>query len=456
MDLLQNVTSPTTTIDHPICYYNAFYRQLPCTRWHLQTLTPLIHTMTQSVVTPSQLNPTERSISIRLALVFALRMFGLFVVLPVLAPYALGLPLGFGFTNAPTPAQTGLAVGLAMGAYGLTQAFLYIPYGLASDKWGRKPIITVGLIIFAMGSFWAARADSIYGLAMARALQGMGAISSVVVAMVADTTRTEVRTRAMAMIGMSIALTFAVSLIVGPILFDWVGMHGIFVLIGVLALLALLLILSIPLTPLDSHHAPISSKKAMQLVLADRKLWLLNFGVFILHAVQMAMWVVIPSRLLALQLTHQQSTLLYLIVILISMAAMVPLIIRAEKYGKMFATMRLAVALIVLAQILLATQMGGVWVIAGALLVFFTGFNVLEAIQPSLLSKFTHPATKGAASGVYNTIQALGLFVGAMLGAWLNTHWGITGLFVGTTIMALTWLGAHQVFSSHTHTSAQH
>ena len=406
-------------------------------------------TMTQSAApqTRTELNPIERSISIRLALVFALRMFGLFVVLPVLAPYALGLPLGFGFTDSPTPEQTGLAVGLAMGAYGLTQAFLYIPYGLASDKWGRKPLITLGLIIFAIGSFWAATADSIYGLAMARALQGMGAISSVVVAMVADTTRTEVRTRAMAMIGMSIAFTFAVSLIVGPILFDWVGMHGIFILIGVLALLALLLIWSIPLAPLDANHTPISSKKAMQQVLTDKRQWLLNFGVFVLHAVQMAMWVVIPSRLIALQLTHQQSTLLYLIVILISMAAMIPLIIRAEKHGKMFAIMRMAIAFIVLAQIGLATQVGGAWAIAGALLLFFTGFNVLEATQPSLLSKLTHPATKGAASGVYNTVQALGLFVGAMLGAWLNTHWGVTGLFVGTAVMGLAWLVAHQVFA---------
>jgi len=185
----------------------------------------------------------------------------------------------------------------------------------------------------------------------------------------------------------------------------------------------------------------------MQQVLTDKRQWLLNFGVFVLHAVQMAMWVVIPSRLIALQLTHQQSTLLYLIVILISMAAMVPLIIRAEKYGKMFAIMRMAIAFIVLAQIGLATQVGGAWAIAGALLLFFTGFNVLEATQPSLLSKLTHPATKGAASGVYNTVQALGLFVGAMLGAWLNTHWGVTGLFVGTAVMGLAWLVAHQVFA---------
>lgn len=392
----------------------------------------------------NQLSAQERTISVRLALVFALRMFGLFVVLPVLAPYAMSLPLGGG--ALATPDKMGLAIGLAMGAYGLTQAFLYIPYGLASDRWGRKPVITLGLLIFAAGSVWAAYADSVYALAAARAVQGAGAISSVVVAMVADTTRDSVRTRAMAMIGMSIALTFAGSLVVGPLLFDQVGMGGIFFLIAALALMAIGLIWSIPLPRQVS--APITSGQAMRQVLSDARQWLLNLGVFVLHAVQMAMWVVIPRQLLALNVSHQQSTWLYLVVILISMGLMVPLIIRAEKHGKMFEIMRVAIALIVLSQILLALQSGaGAYWIGAALLVFFTGFNVLEATQPSLLSKLTHPATKGAASGVYNTIQALGLFVGSMLGAWLNNHWHVRGVFVGTAVLALVWLVVHQGFS---------
>ena len=392
----------------------------------------------------NQLSAQERMISVRLALVFALRMFGLFVVLPVLAPYALTLPLGGGAIS--TPEKMGMAIGLAMGAYGLTQAFLYIPYGLASDRFGRKPVITLGLLIFAAGSIWAATAQSVYGLAMARALQGAGAISSVVVAMVADTTRDSVRTRAMAMIGMSIALTFAVSLVVGPLLFDRIGMSGIFLLIATLALVAIGLIWSIPLA--QQTAAPITSGQAMRQVLSDARQWLLNLGVFVLHAVQMAMWVVIPRQLLALNVSHQQSTWLYLVVILISMALMIPLIIRAEKYGKMFEIMRAAIALIALSQIILAAQSGvGAYWIAGALLLFFTGFNVLEATQPSLLSKLTHPATKGAASGVYNTVQALGLFIGSMLGAWLNNHWQTRGVFIGTAVLALAWLLVHQLFS---------
>ena len=264
--------------------------------------------------------------------------------------------------------------------------------------------------------------------------------------MVADTTRDSVRTRAMAMIGMSIALTFAGSLVLGPLLFDRIGMSGIFLLIAALALVAIGLIWSIPLA--KQNAAPITSGQAMRQVLSDSRQWLLNLGVFVLHAVQMAMWVVIPHQLLALNVSHQQSTWLYLVVILISMALMIPLIIRAEKYGKMFEIMRWAIALIALSQVVLMAQAGAsMYWIAGALLLFFTGFNVLEATQPSLLSKLTHPATKGAASGVYNTIQALGLFVGSMLGAWLNNHWQTRGVFVGTAVLALLWLVVHQVFS---------
>lgn len=395
------------------------------------------------------LTATERSISARLAFIFALRMFGLFIVLPILAPYALTLP----FDNTHSASHTTWAIGLAMGAYGLTQALLYIPYGIASDRWGRKPIITIGLIIFILGSIWAATAHTQTQLILARALQGMGAISSVIVALVADSTRPEVRTRAMAMIGMSIAFTFAVSLILAPLLFGLIGMSGIFLLIGGLAVIALPIIWTLP--PTTTPHPHLSAHHSLGIVLKDRALWQLNAGVFILHAVQMAMWVVIPSQLIAHNLTHNDSALLYLIVILLSMGLMVPLIIRAEKYHRMFQIMRAAIGLILIAQVLMTQHLPS-WAIGGALLLFFTGFNVLEATQPSALSKITHPATKGAASGVYNTVQALGLFAGAMLGAWLNTHWGATGVFIGTTALTLAWLLNHQFNARHTPTQPSH
>ena len=386
------------------------------------------------------LNSLERSISTRLALVFALRMFGLFIVLPILAPYAQSLPMGWGIEA--TPHNVGLAVGLAMGAYGLTQAFLYIPYGLLSDRVGRRSVVVVGLLIFAAGALWAARAETLVELVAARAVQGAGAISSVVVAMVADHTRAQVRTRAMAMVGMSIALTFALSLVAAPLLEAMVGMSGVFVLIAVLALLAIGLIVSIKPVPLPVPTA--SSMALLKAVLQDSAQWRLNIGVFVLHAVQMAMWVVIPQRLLDLHFTHVGSTWLYLAVIVLSMAAMIPLIIRAEKHHRMHQVMRAAIVLIVVSQIGLALNLVGAAGIAVSLLLFFIGFNVLEATQPSLLSKLTNPASKGAAAGVYNTVQALGLFVGALAGAWLNVAGGALALFACSALLAAAWLFLHE------------
>jgi len=371
----------------------------------------------------------------RLALIFALRMFGLFIVLPIFVPFARTLPDGGDAT----------LVGLAMGAYGLTQALLYIPYGVLSDRLGRKSVITVGLLVFAAGAFWAAHATSVHELIWARALQGAGAVSSVVVAMVADVTRVQVRTRAMAMVGMSIALTFAVSLVAAPLLYDYIGMDGVFYLIAALALLAIGIVWSIPLIRLPNVVAHRQTMGLLLDVLRDKKQWQLNIGVFVLHAVQMAMWVVVPSRLIDGGLSHGDSAWVYLVVIVFSMVVMVPLIIRAEKHGRMFEIMRASIVLIGVAQLILATQFGGVWVVGVALLLFFVGFNVLEATQPSLLSKISALQAKGAAAGVYNTVQALGLFLGAVVGAWLNARFGSVVLFGACAVLAGFWLLYHQL-----------
>lgn len=383
--------------------------------------------------TAPPLSPTERRISSQLALVFSLRMLGLFIVLPIFVPYAHTLVGG----------ESAMWVGLAMGAYGLTQAFLYIPYGIASDHFGRKLIIIIGLLIFALGSIWAAYAADIYSLTAARALQGTGAISSVLVAMVADNTRTETRTRAMAMVGMSIAFTFALSLIIAPLLMDSIGMHGIFISIAICALLAIVLIWRLPHQP-QTNTASIGHWERLRLVLRDRQQWYLNFGVFVLHAVQMAIWVVIPMRVSHMGITSSGSVWLYAVVILLSMGLMVPLIIRAEKHHKMKGIMTLSIALIAFSLLLLALNFGAAWGLSIALLLFFTGFNVLEATQPSLLSKRTHATTRGAAAGVYNTIQALGLFTGAFIGAIVNAHLGATGLFLMALAATLIWLFFHR------------
>lgn len=377
------------------------------------------------------LNSTERHISNSLALIFSLRMLGLFIVLPIFVPYAHTINGG----------DNALWVGLAMGAYGLTQAFLYIPYGIASDHFGRKIIIIIGLIIFAMGSIWAACATDIYNLTGARALQGAGAISSVLVAMVTDNTRTETRTRAMAKIGMSIALTFALSLIIAPLLFNAIGMQGIFITMTVCALLSIILIVLLPHK--QATTIPIGNQTRLGLVLRDKQQWYLNFGVFVLHAVQMAIWVVIPLNLNRMNISATNSTWLYASVIILSMAFMLPLIIQAEKYQKSHRVISLSILLIIIALFLLALNWDSLWILSIALLLFFTGFNVLEATQPSLLSKHTTANTRGAAAGVYNTIQALGLFCGAFIGAILNTHFGATTLFLAVLTITIIWLISH-------------
>lgn len=377
-----------------------------------------------------KLNPTERTISARLALVFALRMLGLFIVLPIFVPYA----------HTLTGGDDAVWVGLAMGAYGLMQAFLYIPYGMVSDRLGRKSTIIFGLLVFAAGAVWAAYATSVYTLTAARALQGAGAISSVLVAMIGDNTRPDVRTRAMAMVGMSIALTFAVSLIVAPLLFESIGMFGIFMLIAACSVAAIALVWRVPHQPQTST---ISSWLGLKIVLRDAQQWRLNFGVFALHAVQMAMWVVIPQRLTDLNISHNHSAWLYAAVIVLSMVVMVPLIIRAEKHQQMRSVMSVSIGLVALALVVLMTDAGGVWVLSGALFLFFIGFNVLEATQPSLLSKRSHPSTKGAAAGVYNTVQALGLFAGALAGAIVTAHFGENIMFAACVGLTLLWLGVH-------------
>lgn len=377
------------------------------------------------------LNSTERRISNSLALIFSLRMLGLFIVLPIFIPYAHTISGG----------DSALWVGLAMGAYGLTQALLYIPYGIASDHFGRKIIIIIGLIIFALGSIWAACATDIYNLTGARALQGAGAISSVLVAMVTDNTRTETRTRAMAKIGMSIALTFALSLIIAPLLFNAIGMQGIFITMTVCALLSIILIILLPHK--QAAAVPIGNRARLGLVLRDKQQWHLNFGVFVLHTVQMAIWMVIPLSLSRINVSTADSTLLYASVIILSMIFMLPLIIQAEKYQRNHRIMSLSIIFILVALSLFALNLDNLWILSVALLLFFTGFNVLETTQPSLLSKHTTPNTRGVAAGVYNTIQALGLFFGAFVGAIINAHFGATTLFLAVLSITIIWLISH-------------
>ena len=384
----------------------------------------------------SSMTPTERRASFSLASVFALRMLGLFLVLPVFALEAARYPGG------DDPAR----VGLAMGIYGLSQAFLQIPFGLASDRWGRKPVIVVGLLMFAGGSFVSAWAPDLDWLIFGRAVQGAGAISAAVTAFLADTTRDEVRTKAMALVGGGIALMFALSLVVAPWLAGHIGLHGLFALTGLLALAGIAIVLWwVPAAP-RIHANP--ARGSLWEVLRQPALLRLNFGVFVLHAVQLAMWVALPALLVAAGLDKSRHWEVYLPAVLASFVVMGATLFPLEKRGYLRAVFLGAVGLIFLVQIGLlwtvslsaapaAPALG--W-LAALLVLFFCGFNVLEASQPSLASRVAPPHARGAALGVYNTLQSLGFFAGGAVGGWITKHHGPQGLFMVCGGLTLLWL----------------
>lgn len=379
----------------------------------------------------SGMTRSEIRASSSLASIFALRMLGLFLILPVFAVHAKSLPGGDNAT----------LVGLAMGMYGLTQSFGQIPLGIASDKYGRKPVIVFGLILFALGSFIAAAAHSVIWVIVGRAVQGAGAISAAITALVADSTREQHRTKAMAMIGASIGLSFAVSLVAAPLLYRLIGMGGIFALTGVLSVLAILVVLYVaPAAP------PLPAQRvSFRTVLTNSELLRLDFGVFALHMTQMAMFVVMPSALIRLgHIPLAEHWKIYLPIVLISFALMLPPIFVSEKYGKSKQIFVGAIGLLLLVQIgmwLVTSQTEAHWIwLLVLLLAFFIAFNILEASQPSLVSRIAPPAAKGAALGVYNTCQAIGLFCGGALGGWLTQHVGGPSVFILGGVLSIVWL----------------
>lgn len=374
----------------------------------------------------------ERRAAGSLAAIFGLRMLGMFLILPVFALYAKGL------THDHT------LIGLALGMYGLTQAVLMIPFGMASDRFGRKPVILLGLAIFAVGCFVAAAAESIEVIILGRALQGMGAISAAVTALLADLTREEKRTQAMAMIGSTIGLAFAFSLAIAPLLYQWIGVPGMFALTGVLTLVAIPVVKFITPDPgKTAFHSDAETNPArLRDVLKNTELLRLDWGIFALHAAQMAMFTVVPFALRGdgdgLEVgRHWQ---VYLPVVLISFAFMVPAILYGEKGGRMKPVFLGAVTLLLAAQVVLGLSMNHFWGVVSALLLFFIAFNVLEASLPSLISKVAPPEAKGTAMGVYNTAQAIGLFFGGAVGGWLAQHVGYSAVFVFCAALTVVWL----------------
>lgn len=383
----------------------------------------------------SRMSPLELRASLSLASIFALRMLGLFLILPVFAIHATHLKGG--------DSQT--LVGVALGTYGLTQAILQLPFGMASDRFGRKPVIVFGLVLFAIGSFVAAATDDIWITILGRAIQGAGAISSAVVAFTADLTREEHRTKAMALIGASIGLTFALSLVLAPMLYQAVGMAGIFGLTGLLALAAIWVVTSV-VPPESGAVSPSKEGGAGDLwkVLRNAELARLNLGIFALHMVLMAIFVVIPLALVRVGgLAAAAHWKVYLPVVLASFVVMMPLIKFMEKKGRLKPTFVACVW--AMAAIQLGLWLGIEHFAALVLLLFgfFAVFNVLEATLPSLVTRIAPASARGTAIGVYNTMQALGLFVGGAAGGWLAQHHGEGAVFVfGFALTALWGLGA--------------
>ncbi|MDP1954650.1 MAG: MFS transporter [Polaromonas sp.] len=374
----------------------------------------------------------ERRASASLASIFALRMLGLFLVLPVFALEAARYPGG------DDPAR----IGLAMGIYGLTQGILQIPFGMASDWLGRKKVIICGLVVFALGSFVAAWAPDLSWLILGRSLQGAGAISAAVTALLADTTRDEVRTKAMALVGASIGLMFALSLVLAPVLTAHIGLAGLFALTGALALAGIAVVVWwVPPEPVQHVNRP---RGSLAEVLKHPALLRLDVGVFILHAVQLAMWVAIPALLVQAGLASNSHWQVYLPAVLASFLVMGLTLFPLEKRGYLRAVFLLAVALIALVQFgLMAASLQDTPSLAGLgalLFLFFCGFNVLEASQPSLASRVAPVHSRGAALGVYNTLQSLGFFAGGALGGWLAKTAGSQALFAACGGLMLLWL----------------
>ena len=363
--------------------------------------------------------------------IFSLRMLGLFMILPVFSLYASHL-------KGNTPLLTGVAIG----AYGLTQVFLQVPFGMLSDRVGRKPIIIFGLLIFAGGSVVAALSTSIYGVIAGRALQGAGAIAAVLMALLADLTRVEQRTKAMAILGMSIGSAFILALLLGPILNAWIGVPGIFWLTAGLALSGIIITVFIVPNPVESHFHSIAEPVPAMFgsVIRDSQLLRLDFGIFTLHMLITSSFTVLPLVLRdTVAFDPARHWQLYLPVLLLSVAAMVPFIILAEKKGLMKEVFMGAIVLLSLSELGLTLFHQKLLIIAIFLFFFFTAFNLLEATLPSLVSRMTTPETKGTALGVYSSSQFMGAFIGGGVGGWMLGAFGPTGVFAFCAIMALLW-----------------
>ena len=377
------------------------------------------------------MSPSEIKSSALLASIYSLRMLGIFLILPIFSIYASEL------SGRPTEFQ----IGLAFGIYGLTQAILQIPFGMSSDRFGRKPVIYFGLLLFIIGSFIAGISEQIEGVIIGRAIQGSGAISAVLTAFLSDLTSDKSRTKGMAIIGASIGLTFALSLVISPILNELIGVPGIFLLMGVLAFIALGVVRFFIHEPLNKKKIKSGNTDDIKSILKNFDLNRLNFGIFTLHASQISMFMAIPFYLINQgEISLNQHWSIYLPVLVISFVFIVPMIIISEKKNKVKESFIFSIALLFVTQFLFIYFSNGIVGIIMALIFYFIGFNYLEASLPSLVSKLAPIQSRGLALGVYNTSQSLGIFVGGSFGGLIANFYGYQGTFLFCSLLIMIWL----------------
>ena len=378
-----------------------------------------------------KMTPGERRATWGLGTVFSLRMLGMFMVLPVLTTYGMALQ---GASEA--------LIGIAIGIYGLTQAVFQIPFGLLSDRIGRKPLIVGGLAVFAAGSVIAALSDSIWGIILGRALQGSGAIAAAVMALLSDLTREQNRTKAMAFIGVSFGITFAIAMVLGPIITHKLGLHALFWMIAILATTGIAL--TIWVVPNSSTHVLNREsgmvKGSFSKVLAEPRLLKLNFGIMCLHILLMSTFVALPGQMADAGLPAAEHWKVYLATMLIAFGSVVPFIIYAEVKRKMKQVFVFCVGLIVVAEIVLWNAQTQFWQLVVGVQLFFVAFNLMEALLPSLISKESPAGYKGTAMGVYSTSQFLGVAIGGSLGGWIDGMFDGQGVFLAGAMLAAVWL----------------